>query len=465
MENLATPRLIISGSSASSGSALISLGLICELKRRGISPSCAVIGPQLQQAVVYRRVLGRLVRCLDDRLLTPGQNLVSTYQSTVGAEVLVIEGANGGGLYDGVGAASLRGSTAEMAGLIHTPVVLVVDPRGLQQSLGALVKGYADAARDFSVSGSVLYRAAIGEGELQSKRESYDTIMQLFGAPPVMGVVPELQTEVSLPVGDFRQDQNRTSLPRQFMLDVASLVSRYVDVDALLGAAQQATPIRISDYQHQPTERRARIAVSDDVCFSLSFQDNLDLLRYYGAEVVTFSPLADAELPRRVGAVYLTGAYLSEYGNEVAANTSMRESLYNFAADGGIVFSEGAGTAYLCKSYRMPGGASADGVGVIPAQAVPQTSRFAYADIVTVDESIAGRAGLIAKGVSTNEWRIAGEEPMVRALRLSVLGNPSVPEGYSPGAQILATFAFFHFGSNPEIAKNLVDAASVVQKM
>src|SRR5690606_23905892 len=142
---------------------------------------------------------------LDDRLLTPGQNLVGAYQSTVGSDVVVIQGAPGG-LYDGVGASSLRGSTAEMAGLLHTPVVLVADPAGFGQSIGALIKGYVDAARDFSVPGVILNRVELGEGEFSSRREHYDGIMQLFGACSVVGVVPALQSDIQLPSGEIRQD-------------------------------------------------------------------------------------------------------------------------------------------------------------------------------------------------------------------------------------------------------------------
>ncbi|MBN8550941.1 MAG: hypothetical protein J0M12_16630, partial [Deltaproteobacteria bacterium] len=71
----------------------------------------------------------------------------------------------------------------------------------------------------------------------------------------------------------------------------------------------------------------------------------------------------------------------------------------------------------------------------------------------------------IVKGVSTGEWRLASEEPMVKTMRMSAIGVPSSAEGYSPGAQILGTFSLLHMGSNPEFAKSLVDAAQVVQKI
>ncbi len=440
------------------------MGLACELKRRGLGLSTAVISPNLHQAIIYRRLVGRAVRCLDDRLLTPGQNLVAAYQSSIGADLVLIEGANGG-LYDGASAASLRGSSAEMAGLIHTPVALVADPRGFGNSIGALIKGYAESARDFGVAGTILNRVGFSDDEMANRKEYFETVLQTFSAGNLLGMVPEMKSDVELPSGVLRQDLNRTSLPRQFLVDLTALVNRSVDIDALLAAAARAIPIKINDYEHRPTERRARIAVSDDSCFSLLFQDNLDLLRLHGAEIVPFSPLADGQLPRKVGAVYLTGAYLGEYGAELAANTSMKESIFDFAENGGIIYSEGAGTAYLSKTFKVPSGETHAGVGVLKGQALPLSSKFSYMDAVTVDESIFGRAGLIVKGVNTGEWRLSGEEAMVKALRMSAIGTPAAAEGYSPGAQILGTFALLHMGSNPEFAKNLVDAAQVVQKL
>lgn len=464
METLSAPRIIVSGVSARSGVSLIGVGLACELKRRGLSVSAAVISPNLHQAIIYRRLIGRAVRCLDDRLLSPGQNLVAAYQSSIGSDLVLIEGASGG-LYDGVSATSLRGSTAEMAGLIHTPVVLVADPSGFGNSLGALIKGYADAARDFQVAGTILNRVAFTEEDQLNRREYFESVLQIFGAGQLFGMVPELKSSVELPSGSLRQDVNRTSLPRQFLVELTGLVNRSVDVDALLTAASRATGIKINDYEHRTTERRARIAVSDDSCFSLLFQDNLDLLRLHGAEIVTFSPLADSALPRKIGAVYLTGAYLGEYGAEVAANSSMKQSIKDFADAGGVVYSEGGGTAYLSKSFKVPSGDVHQGVGVLKGQAMPIAGKFSYIDAVTVDESIFGRAGLIIKGVNTGEWRLGSEEPMVKALRMSSIGTAAAAEGFSPGAQVLGTFTLLHMGSNPEFAKNLVDAAQVVQKI
>jgi cobyrinic acid a,c-diamide synthase len=188
-------------------------------------------------------------------------------------------------------------------------------------------------------------------------------------------------------------------------------------------------------------------------------------MRYFGAEIVSFSPLADSSLPKDIGGIYFTGAYLSEYGEELAANETIKQKIKDFARSGGLIYSEGAGTAYLCKDFSGPNG-SLPGVGLINGSAVCSPARLSYTEAVTMEESIYGRAGLIFKGINTYEWRIIESKPNIKVVRFAKGGDEkSSYEGYSPGAQMLSTLSFPHFGSNPAIAKNIIDAAEVVKKL
>ncbi|MBX7143233.1 MAG: hypothetical protein K1X79_02165 [Oligoflexia bacterium] len=463
MENLTAARLIVSGTHRGVGASLLGIGLAAELRRRGLGVSCAVVGPNLGQALIYKRLVGRTARCFDDRLLAPGQTLITAYQSSVGADFILIDGS-AGGLYDGYTASSQRGSAAELAANIHTPVVLVVDPKGFGASLAALVRGYRDFASDFEVSSVLLSRFSEGLDGTAS-REFFEAAFQAAALPAILGAVPPLTTVTALPEIYALQAESRSSLGRQFLIELGGLVQQHVDVESLIDRGRQALGIRITDYEHRPQGRRTRIAVADDSCFGLMFQDNLDWLRYYGAEVVPFSPLADDRLPQKVGAVYIGGCYLEEYGSALAQNSSMKNSISDFVAAGGVLYTEGAGSAYVARTFRTQAGDTYEGVGVIPSPATASRSPWAYADAVTVEESILGRAGLIVKGINTHEWKLGSEERMVRALRFSGSTSAGVHEGYSPEPQVVNTFSFLHFGSNPEIAKNIVDAAEVAHKL
>lgn len=463
METLRCPRVMISGERRGFEQTLIGIGIAHELRRRGVSVSCCIVGPHLAKAVIYRRIANRYVRVFDQELLSSSQNLVDVYQAGVGADLILIEGA--AGLYDSRDAGSMYGSDAEVAGLTRSPVALTINGERLGGSLAAIVRGYASMTRGFGIAGAILTSYA-EDPHRGINREYYDATLQSNKLPFLLGALPPFEGELLEPFEGFTQAKNRSSFPRQFFLDIAATVREHLDIDRLLEVADTAPEVQIPDYEHRPSNRRCRIAVADDVCFGLCFQDNLSLLRYHGAELVTFSPIADVGLPRGVGGVYLTGGYLKTYGEELAKNEDMKKSLREFAEGGGVLFSEGGGTAYLCEQFRAEKrGEFLSGVGLIPGNASGDERGFGYAEAITIDDSVLGETGLIVKIVDTGEWRVTLDRSVQRVLRTSREGEPAIHCGYSPTAQSVAMLGFAHFGSNLEFARSLVEAAQVVESL
>lgn len=465
MEVLAVPRIVISGTRSAVGKSLLTIGLALELRRRSISVACAVLGLDLCQSIILKRVCGRYVRTLDQRLLSRDQILSSLFLAGIGAELVIIDGE--GGLYDGTPAGGFyRGSDSEFAALTRTPVCLIVDARGFGASMGALLKGYVSTASGFEVVSAIANRMSRDERAYNKANDSYIEGIAACNMPKLLGAVPELANPYDLSRKQINQMKNDTLLPRQFFVDVAEAVRDHVDVERLVTLAQRAQGVRLDNFSHQPLNRRCRIAVSEDSSFNLCMQDNLELLRYYGAEIVPFSPLADIQLPQRVGAVYLTGGYIPEYVEQLNSNSSMRKALLEFVDQGGALYSEGSGTAFLCREFTIPGREERfEGLGLIPAVVGPGSGQWSFCEGVTTEESILGRQGLVVKSVSSGDWKIVKEESCVKTMRIAEKGGKSWQEGYSPRAQISATFNFQHWGSNPEIAKNFVEAATVVHNI
>ena len=465
MATLSIPRFILSGAYGGIGKSLIGIGLAHELRRRGVSLSCCVSGPNLQQALVYRRISGRYAHSVDRKLLTPPQMLQTLYHASSGAELIMIEGT--AGLYDGRPIGSLGGSDAELAALVKAPVILVTDARGFSTSLAALIKGYSEFAEGFEVAGVLLNRVTAGHGKDRSAQEAFNTFLERYQLPLLLGGVPEAEIlKQDLPRGPS-QVENRTSLPRQFFVDLGSLINEYVDVDGLIERAERAEPIEVELFQETPGPRRTRIAVSDDICFNLCFQDNLELLRYHGAEIVPFSPIADRGLPSKIGGVYLAGAYLNDYGAELAENQEMQDSIREFMESGGLIYSEGAGTASLCEDFKCTKDSDRlKGIGALPARAKPGNGELAFNQFVLTDDTILGEKGTQIKGINTNEFGFFEIGDVVRTLKVAAgVVSDLLSEGFSPGAQTVCTPSFLHMGSNPEVAKNLVDAAEVAYKI
>lgn len=457
------------GVSSGVGKSLLVMGLIVALRKQGMSVAVCNTGGALHQSLVYTRLSRRYGYTLDLNVLDQSQILSTLHQAELGSDIVLIDGI--GGLYDGIAPADIAGSDADIAELTKTPIVLVTNVPEFTNSLAALVKGYSEFLGRDQIRGVIANRVnlpeEVGPILLNPVVRAMNECMTAYGLPSVIGGVPDAHFSTPIPVSMCNQLENRTALPREFYLDVASLVSNHVDISELQAIAEAAPPLPRSSTISEARVRMCRIAVSDDICFNVAYQDNLAWLTHHGAEIVPFSPMADNELPKRCGGVYITGGYLDTYGGEVARNERIRESIKHFAEQGGVVFSEGAGTAYLSRTYQsVAGGPIHPGVGLIEADAIRVQHPRGVVTATLVEDSVLGPNGGLIKGISTGEWAlrnapVMGGGRILQALRVVVGGGHPLNEGYSPTAQALNTFHFLHFGSNPSVARALVDAASV----
>jgi hypothetical protein len=109
-------------------------------------------------------------------------------------------------------------------------------------------------------------------------------------------------------------------------------------------------------------------------------------------------------------------------------------------------------------------------VGLIPAEASPVHRGSALLEAETVDDSVLGFSGIVLRGMSLGDWALGGLHTgsghhIINTLRVRIPGQDPVTEGYSATAQSCSTFHLLHFGSNPQVAKSLVDAAQVAERI
>jgi cobyrinic acid a,c-diamide synthase len=458
MSTYKTPRIIISGTASRVGKSLFTLGLAVALRKRKLSVSVVVLGPNLGQALLYYRVTRRYARILDCNLLNAGQLKFGLDQASVGADILLIDG--NAGLFDFRHSSNSLQSDSNFAAWSNTPVLLVMDGANMEDSIGPLVRGFWSCAEKFPFAGVVVNNTKSKEGKGRTSGEAFEQALLDDELDCYLGGFPALKDKVELPHQFMFEKGNSTTLPRRFFLDSAEGVEEHVKIDAILAAADGAGPIG-GNSQKDRLSRRCRIAVADDSCFGFTFQDNLELLRYFGAELVCFSPLADSDLPERIGAIYLVGSFLQNYAADVSQNSSMKAAIRKFVSEGGLVFAEGNSAAYLCENFSLSDGGVFDGVGIIPAIADAGEGNLTYTNFKSVGETLLGLDGVSFKGVNPQEWQVIpspGVQTMINAMNQ---GGTSVKDGFSPLPNVLAMFGLAHFGSNPEIAKGLVDQATL----
>jgi cobyrinic acid a,c-diamide synthase len=395
-------------------------------------------------------------------------------QAGLGSDLVIIDGH--AGLFDPHGDGPTAMSDAEIARLSNTPCVLVIDTIEVAESIAAQIAGFSNFAGAPHIAAVILNgleQRELGKPlDINEEVQRCNEILSRYGLPPCIGCIPARGLQSQCPPADILQQANCTALPLQFIKDVEELIVHGVDLDALVVLAQAAPHIEYESIDPVVSPGKSRIAVASDNCFHVCYQDNLDLLRMHGAELVKFSPLADSSLPRGIGGVYLPGACLGEYAQDVENNPAILAAIADFVRHGGILYSEGAGSAILCKSFKPAGCDRAyRGAGLIPFEVSQEYTHAKLADVSVLDGSALGAFGESARALLTDNWRVHNSTALQDAtsgvmptLRFESGHGEALQEGYSVSAESCSTFNFLHFGSNPRLARALVEASAIHQR-
>jgi cobyrinic acid a,c-diamide synthase len=226
------------------------------------------------------------------------------------------------------------------------------------------------------------------------------------------------------------------------------------------GARRVQPPVRRHATPH--AEEPVRIGVAYDDAFCFYYSENLELLEDAGAEIVTFSPLEDATLPRDLGLIYMGGGISEAYVPRLASNKSFLESLRRAHAHGIPVYAEGSGLQYSARSLRTSDGVTHQMAGLIPIDIALEagTLHSGYRDLSIATPSMLGPVGTRLRGHEFHFSRLmSGADCLNPAYTMHDCdGEPLGCEGWTDPL-MLASFIHLHFGQEQELAGRLVAAA------
>lgn len=447
--------IIIAAPHSGSGKTTITLGIMECLKRRGLVIAPFKVGPDFIDPGYHRRVCDRPSINLDGWMC--GEEFVrETFAcNCAGADIAVIEGVMG--LFDGIGGCSDEGSTAQIARILDAPVVLVVDAKSQARSAAALVKGFVEFDPRVRIAG-VIFNNVGSENHGAILREA---LASSLPAVPVLGCIPR-DEKVHIPsrhLGLVTSDEN--PLPLEFLDHLATVIEGAVAMKALLTlpfASSHQVDLWGQTYTFDTDVNcvgltPVKVAVARDAAFCFVYEDNLRLLREAGAELVEFSPLADAALPDEISGMYLPGGYPELFAETLAANASMKQSIKDVVEAGMPVYAECGGFIYLTRGVEAH-----EFVGIFPTttRMLPKRKALGYREIQLAADAIIGPAGTIARG---HEFHYSEMEPMPteveRLYRVRKQGIDLGLEGYRY-KNCLASYVHLHFGSCPGLAAGLV---------
>ncbi len=363
-------RVVIGGVQSGVGKTTIVAGLIAALRNRGLSVQPFKVGPDYIDPTYHSLAAGRACRNLDSWMIPPQRLNALFHHHARSADISVIEGVMG--LFDGQNYLEDTGSTAQVAKLTGSPVVLIIDAAKAARSVAATALGFQHFDPDLRLAGFIVNYVA-GQSHGQGVA---DAVKQATGLP-VLGWLPR---NPDLEIPERHLGLIPTAEPgrwQDFIDAAAGHVSRHIDIDHLLTIASRAHPFPAENLLAElQRERRAEagpcpvIAVARDEAFNFIYEENIDLLRAAGAKVAFFSPLAEDSLPAGTSGVILSGGFPEMYAERLSANDGMHRALQTAHAQGLPIYAECGGLMALTQSITDLDGRAYLMFGLLPGRSV-----------------------------------------------------------------------------------------------
>lgn len=351
-------RLFISAAHKSSGKTTITLGLCRALVQQGLRVQAFKKGPDYIDPMWLAQASGNPCYNLDFNTMTHTEMRSMVFEKSRTADIALIEGNKG--LYDGL---DLDGSNsnAALATLLKSPVVLVLDARGMTRGIAPLILGYQAFDPAIKIAGVILNQlgGSRHEKKLRTVIEHYTDVQVIGAVHRHADLVLEERHLGLIPSNEAREAS-------AYIDRIANILRQEVDlsiVQALAAHAPAMTPPAPESKAVTPQD--IRIGIARDAAFGFYYSDDLDALAQAGAKLIPFSPIRDTQLPD-VDALFIGGGFPETHMSQLEANLSMRDAVRKAVESGMPVYAECGGLMYLSRQITWRGDTRAM-VGAIAA--------------------------------------------------------------------------------------------------
>ena len=356
-------RFFISAAHKSSGKTTLSIGLCAALSARNLRVAPFKKGPDYIDPMWLSRAAHHRCINLDFNTMQTDEILSSYVHNSNAVDIAVIEGNKG--LYDGLDVEGSN-SNAALAKLLKSPVILVIDARGMTRGIAPLILGYQQFDRDIHIAGVILNQLGgqRHEQKLRAVIEHY-TDVEVLGAVQHDPKLAILERHLGL------IPSNEAEAVEQKIRQLGETIAAQTDLDAILRIARTAPDLH-SELSTLPRHEKAHpsitIGVARDAAFGFYYDDDLSALEDAGAELIFFDTIHDSTLPN-VDGIFIGGGFPETQMSALEHNTSMRQSVYRAIENGMPAYVECGGLMYLSRSIQWQG-RSHSMVGIIPGDIV-----------------------------------------------------------------------------------------------
>lgn len=333
------PLFIIAGTNSGCGKTTVTLGILHSLLKKELKTAAFKVGPDYIDPSYHKAITGKPGCNLDSWMMSEETIFRLISKNMEQADIGVIEGVMG--LYDGIsGNEYPKGSSAHIAEILEIPVILVVNAKGLAQSIIPIINGFKTHTKKVKFLGVILNHVG--------SDSHYEMLKQLIEDDcklPCFGFVKKL---------GFKLPERHLGLIPFQELDDSNLklkeIAENIDVDLILKeSAENSISLKTSAKKEKRTYNLT-IAVARDDVFSFYYEDNLDVLKEHGVQLKNFSPITDKSLPENIDGIYFGGGFPEIFAKELLSNKTIMGDIRKKFKNNIPIYAECGGLIYLFET-------------------------------------------------------------------------------------------------------------------
>jgi cobyrinic acid a,c-diamide synthase len=336
MAKYSIPRIVIGGVSSGSGKTMFSIGLMQALKNRGMEVAPFKVGPDYIDPMYHNAATEKKSRNLDGFMMSTLSILESFAIGCDNADIAVIEGVMG--LFDSHDGVEERGSTAQVAKILESPVILIADVTKIARSAAALVNGFKTFDPELKVAGVVLNKTGS-----ERHKDKVTRAVEKFTNLEVVGAIPK---DPSLHVPERHLGLFPAHEVDKDIESLASIIEANINLKRVVEIAESTVKITRPEKKEsgrKSTEKKVGILYDD--AFRFYYPETLRQLSE-SATPVFIDAIKDRTLSA-VDVLYIGGGFPEVFTSELEKNDSLRNEIYDFCASGNKVYGECGGLMYL----------------------------------------------------------------------------------------------------------------------
>ena len=324
--------LIIAAPRSGAGKTSVTIGLLRALKRRGIGVRGAKSGPDYIDPAFHTAACGQQGVNLDSWSMRPNLLDALILDAASSVEFLFIESSMG--LFDGIdGEEGRSGAAADLARRYGLPVLLVLDVTGQSRSAAAIAHGFNSFDPDISLAGVVLNQVASDR-----HHDQVATAVERSGIK-VLGSIRR-NSDMAMPERHLGLVQaGEYEALDKFIDRMADVMETQIDIDAVLACSKEITTSAAIRAAKKDTGETTvalpppgqRIAIAKDTAFTFIYPHLLRQWREAGAELFTFSPLANEAPPDNCDVCWLPGGYPELHAGKLATAETFQDGMIKFS--------------------------------------------------------------------------------------------------------------------------------------